>query len=117
VKEGVKEGSGMMPKRDRAIDIARELVRLIDAGTPGKEIVAAISQAFPGLSSTEIERARLVGLEQIDLWLENQREHFGRAFDLLANGAPAEEIAAAVDRTRTTLNAETLFPKPDKAKS
>jgi hypothetical protein len=51
------------------------------------------------------------------LWLENQREHFGRAFDLLASGAPAEKIAAAVNRTRTKLNAETLFPKPDKAKS
>jgi hypothetical protein len=105
----------MIRKRDRAIDIARELIRHIDAGHSQEEINVAISQTFPGISCEEIELARVVGLDQIDLWFENQREDLGRAFDLLASGAPAHEIDAAVNRTRP--NAETLFPKPDKSKS
>jgi hypothetical protein len=115
--EAVNEASRMAPKRDRAIDIARELVRHIDAGHSKEEIATAIDQAFPGATAAEIERARVIGLDEIDLWLENLRENAGKVFDMLMSGAPAEEIGAAANRICSNLTAETLFPKPDKAKS
>jgi hypothetical protein len=60
----------MTVKRDRAIDIAREMARHIDAGSSQEEISAAIRRAFAVFA------------------------------DLMVSGAPAEEIDAAVNPTK-----------------
>ena len=100
----------------RALDIAREMARLIEAGMPTDEMIATTQKAFPSATPAELQHACLVGRDQARMWRETTLEDAAAVFDLMAKGASEAEVRAALERAK--LRAETIFPtKPDKTRS
>jgi uncharacterized protein (DUF433 family) len=100
---------------DIAVDMGREMARHVDAGSSSDEIDAAMLKAFPTATAADMQRALQIGLDQMKMWEDEREEAVRKVAELLFNGGTDAEIKAAIERTK--LSAETLFPKPDKAKS
>jgi hypothetical protein len=101
-------------------DIAREMARLVDAGKAGDDLVAEMRRKFPRMTAADIQRAKLISVERIEM-LEEERLAGAQTFaDKWCSGA-AEPVIDAVIRqylkdVKLQPSTETLFPKPDKTK-
>jgi hypothetical protein len=104
-------------KQNIAFDIAHEVARLVDAGKAGEELVAEIRRKFPRMTVADIQRAKLIGIERVEI-LEEERTRIAR--DLAKkwfSGADKSVIDTSIQLMLREPSAETLFPKPDKSKS
>ena len=103
--------------KDLAFDIARQMARFVDAGISGNEMVSEMRRMFPTAKAADYDRAKLIGLERLEMLEEERQAAVHKSADLWFGGAPKEAIDAAIQQVQMLPSAERLFPTPDKTKS
>jgi predicted solute-binding protein len=101
-------------------DIAREMARLVDAGKGGDDVVTEMLRKFPGITAADLQRAKLIGMERLEMLEVEQMAACEDLADKWFNGASEPVVDAAIQHLKDAKlqpSAETLFPKPDKTKS
>jgi|SRR5215471_4433066 len=83
-----------------AFDIAREMARLVDACKSGDELAAEMRRKFPTATADDYRRAKIIGIDRLEM-LEEERQAATRDLaDLWFGGAPKEAIDAAIRSNR-----------------
>ena len=103
--------------KDLAFDIARQMARFVDAGISGNEMVSEMRRMFPTAKAADYDRAKLIGLERLEMLEEERQAAVHKSADLLFGGGSKEAIDAAIQQVQMLPSAERLFPTPDKTKS
>jgi hypothetical protein len=104
-------------------DMAKEMARLVDAGTSDDEVVAEMRRMFPMATAADYDRAKRVGIERFDMLQEERMAAARSLADTWFSGASKSTIDAATKQYLKDVDAkfkpgaDTLFPKPDKSKS
>jgi hypothetical protein len=98
----------------KALDIAREMARLFEAGKSMEESISAVRNAFPSATVAELQQACLVGRHQMAVWQKTASDDALAIFEMIARGESEANIKASLAKRR----AEIIFPmKPDKTRS
>jgi hypothetical protein len=93
-----------------ALDIAREMARLFEAGMSAEESIFAVRDAFPSATVAELQQACLVGRDQMAMWQKTANDDAVAIFEMVARGVSEANIKASLAKRR----AETIFPmKPE----
>jgi hypothetical protein len=103
--------------KDLAFNIASEMARFIDAGISGDEMVSEMRCMFPTAKAADYDRAKLIGLERVEMLEGGTQAAIHNLADLWLGGAPKEAIDAAIQQVQMLPSAERLFPAPDRPKA
>jgi hypothetical protein len=92
-------------------DIAREMARLFEVMSVDGAL-SEVQRRFPGLSTAELVRACVIGVEAATIAEERQAELAGDIFDAIVGGAPKSQTEPMIVRLAAPLTADRLFPTP-----